>query len=44
MNEAKSVYVNYVYYVQYLEVRSTDRFCIGLLGVRYCIYEQGKMI
>jgi hypothetical protein len=32
MNEVKLVYVNYVYYVQYSEVGSTDRFCIGLLG------------
>lgn len=32
MNEVKSVYVNCVCYVQYLEVGSTDRFWIGLLG------------
>lgn len=30
MNEVKSVYVNCVCYVQYLEVGSTDRFWIGL--------------
>ena len=32
MNEVKSVDVNRVYYVQYLEVGSTDKFWIGLLG------------
>lgn len=32
MNEVKSVDVNCVYYVQYLEVGSTDKFWIGLLG------------
>ena len=33
MNEVKSVDVNYVYYVQYLEVGSTDKFWIGLLNM-----------
>ena len=32
MNEVKSVDVNRVYYVQYLEVGSTDKFWIRLLG------------
>jgi len=32
MNEVKSVYVNCVHYVQYLEVESTDRFWNGSLG------------